>query len=115
MLGAPGQACKVAQARLGGGRIHHAMRTVGLCNSATEMMLERAVSRRTQAKLLADHQLVQGMIADSALEPEQIRLLLLQTARLIDNQPLSAARLPLAMRSADHPIAKTSASHSRTP
>src|SRR3546814_17759189 len=75
MLGAPGQAFKVAQARLGGGRIHHAMRTVGLCNRAMEMMLERAVSRRTQGKLLADQQFVKGMIADSALELEQFRLL----------------------------------------
>ena len=50
MLGKPGEAFKVAQARLGGGRIHHAMRTVGLCNRAMEMMLERAVSRRTQGR-----------------------------------------------------------------
>jgi acyl-CoA dehydrogenase len=59
MLGKPGEAFKVAQARLGGGRIHHAMRTVCVCNRALEMMLERAVSRRTQGRLLADHQFVQ--------------------------------------------------------
>src|SRR3546814_900533 len=97
MLGAPGQAFKVAQARLGGGRIHHAMRTVGLCNRAMEMMLERAVSRRTQGKLLADHQFVQGMIADSALELEQFRLLILKTAWMIDNQPHGAARMHIGM------------------
>src|SRR3546814_13814295 len=97
MLGAPGQAFKVAQARLGGGRIHHAMRTVGLCNRAMEMMLERAVSRRTQGKLLADHQFVQGMIADSALELEQFRLLILKTACMIDNQPHGAARMHTGM------------------
>ena len=51
---------KVAQARLGGGRIHHAMRTVGKCNRALEMMLERAVSRRTRGKMLGDHQMVQA-------------------------------------------------------
>ncbi len=45
MLGQRGGAFKVAQARLGGGRIHHAMRTVGQCNLAIEMMMERAVSQ----------------------------------------------------------------------
>ncbi|MEW9855752.1 acyl-CoA dehydrogenase family protein [Novosphingobium sp. M1R2S20] len=84
MLGEPGQAFKVAQARLGGGRIHHAMRTVGMCGRAIEMMLERAVSRQTQGKRFADHQFVQGMIGDSICELEQFRLLVLKTAWLID-------------------------------
>lgn len=97
MLGKPGEAFKVAQARLGGGRIHHAMRTVGLCNRAMEMMLERAVSRRTQGRLLADHQFVQGMIADSAIELEQFRLLVLKTAWIIDNEPHGAARTHIGM------------------
>jgi acyl-CoA dehydrogenase len=97
MLGKPGEAFKVAQARLGGGRIHHAMRTVGLCNRAMEMMLERAVSRRTQGKLLADHQFVQGMIADSAIDLEQFRLLILKTAWIIDNEPHGSARTHIGM------------------
>ena len=97
MLGKPGEAFKVAQARLGGGRIHHAMRTVGLCNRALEMMLERAVSRRTQGRLLGDHQFVQGMIADSAFELEQFRLLVLKTAWIIDTQPHGAARMHIGM------------------
>jgi acyl-CoA dehydrogenase len=97
MLGKPGEAFKVAQARLGGGRIHHAMRTVGLCNRAIEMMLERAVSRRTQGRTLGDHQFVQGMIADSAIELEQFRLLVLKTAWLIDNKPHGAARTHIGM------------------
>jgi acyl-CoA dehydrogenase len=92
MLGEPGGGFKVAQSRLGGGRIHHAMRTVGQCQRAVEMMLERAVSRRTQGKLLADHQFVQGMIADSIVELEQFRLLVLKTAWIIDNEPHGAAR-----------------------
>src|SRR3546814_13666197 len=65
---------KVAQARLGGVRVHHAMRAVGKCQRAIDMMLERAVSRRTQGRPLSDHQFVQGAIADSIIEPEQIRL-----------------------------------------
>ena len=97
MLGAPGGAFKVAQARLGGGRIHHAMRTVGLLNRAMEMMLERAVSRRTKGKLLADHQFVQGQIADSAMELEMFRLLVLKTAWMIDKLPPGAARMHIGM------------------
>ena len=97
MLGAPGEGFKVAQARLGGGRVHHAMRTVGRCNRALEMMLERAVSRRTQGKQLSQHQFVQGMIADSAIELEMFRLLVLKTAWVIDNQPHGAAQTLIAM------------------
>ncbi|TAL00062.1 MAG: acyl-CoA dehydrogenase [Rhodospirillaceae bacterium] len=97
MLGGPGEGFKVAQARLGGGRVHHAMRTVGQCQRALDMMLERAVSRRTKGKLLAEHQFVQGMIADSIVELEQFRLLVLKTAWIIDNEPHGAARPYIAM------------------
>ena len=84
LLGDRGGAFVVAQTRLGGGRIHHAMRTVGMARRALEMMLERAVSRHTQGELLAKKQLVQEMVADSWLELEQFRLLVLQTAWKID-------------------------------
>jgi acyl-CoA dehydrogenase len=102
MLGGPGDGFKVAQARLGGGRVHHAMRTVGRCNRAIEMMLERAVSRRTQGKMLGDHQMVQGPIAESIIELEQFRLLVLKTAWIIDEieggrEPHGAARTHIAM------------------
>ena len=97
MLGGPGEGFKVAQARLGGGRVHHAMRTVGKCQRAIDMMLERAVSRRTQGKLLSEHQFVQGPIADSIIELEQFRLLVLKTAWIIDNEPHGAARTHIAM------------------
>lgn len=102
MLGKPGEGFKVAQARLGGGRIHHAMRVVGQCQRALEMMLERAVSRRTQGRKLGDHQFVKGMIADSAIELEQYRLLVLKTAWTIDEveagrKPHSEARLMIGM------------------
>jgi acyl-CoA dehydrogenase len=97
MLGGPGEGFKVAQARLGGGRVHHAMRTVGKCQRAFEMMLERALSRRAQGRDLADHQFVQGYIADSAIELAQFRLLVLETAWIIDHEPHGAARTHIAM------------------
>lgn len=97
MLGGPGEGFKVAQARLGGGRVHHAMRTVGKCQRMIDMMLERAVSRRAQGRLLADHQFVQGDIADSIIELEQFRLLVMKTAWVIDNEPHGAARTLIAM------------------
>ena len=97
MLGAPGEGFKVAQARLGGGRVHHAMRTVGRCAKALEMMTERAVSRQTKGRMLGDHQFVQGMIADSVIELEQFRLMVLKTAWIIDTQPHGAARTHIAM------------------
>jgi acyl-CoA dehydrogenase len=98
MLGEPGDGFKIAQARLGGGRVHHAMRTLGMCNRAFEMMLERAVSRRTDGGLLADKQFVQAFIADSAIELRQYRLLVLHAAWTIDTKPHSReARLAIGM------------------
>ncbi len=84
MLGLPGQAFEVAQTRLGGGRIHHAMRTVATARKAFDMMCERVLSRSTQGELLANKQMVQEKIADSWAEIEQFRLLLLRTAWRID-------------------------------
>ena len=84
LLGERGHGFAVAQTRLGGGRIHHAMRTVGLVKQALAMMCERALSRTTKGTLLGSKQLVQAMIADSWIEIEQFRLLVLRTAWLID-------------------------------
>ena len=84
LLGERGDGFGVAQVRLGGGRIHHAMRSVGLLGRALDMMCERALSRRSGGRLLGDRQLVQAMIADSWLEIEQFRLLVLRTAWRID-------------------------------
>jgi acyl-CoA dehydrogenase len=84
LLGGEGQAFAIAQTRLGGGRIHHAMRTIATCNKAMEMMCERALSRSTQGSLLADKQFVQGYIADSYAQLMQFRLFVLYTAWEID-------------------------------
>ena len=84
LLGGIGEGFLVAQTRLGGGRIHHAMRTIGLVKSAFDQMCERALSRSTQGETLARKQLVQAMIADSWIQIEQFRLLVLRTAWRID-------------------------------
>ncbi len=84
MLGSPGSAFVIAQTRLGGGRIHHAMRTVGQLKRCFDMMCERVLSRETRDGRLADYQMVQDKIADSYIEIEQFRLLVLRTAWLID-------------------------------
>jgi acyl-CoA dehydrogenase len=84
LLGEEGQAFKVAQVRLGGGRVHHAMRTVGLAQRALDMMCERAVSRTTRGGRLAERETVQGYIAESYAQLAQFRLFVLRTAWLID-------------------------------
>src|SRR6266576_6108616 len=84
LLGGEGQAFVIAQTRLGGGRIHHAMRTIGMAKKALDMMCERALSRETQGSLLADKQFVQGYIADSYAQLIQFRLFVLYTAWEID-------------------------------
>jgi acyl-CoA dehydrogenase len=84
MLGKEGGGFVVAQVRLGGGRIHHAMRTIAMARTAFDSMCERVISRRTQGQLLSEKQMVQEKIADSWVEIEQFRLLVLRTAWLID-------------------------------
>jgi acyl-CoA dehydrogenase len=84
ILGGRGEAFVVAQTRLGGGRIHHAMRTVGLVSHNFDLMCRRALSRYTAGEQLAKKQLVQAAIADSWCEIEAFRLLVLQTAWKID-------------------------------
>lgn len=84
LLGGEGQAFAIAQTRLGGGRIHHAMRTIGLAQRAIDMMCERALSRTTAGSLLSDKQVVQGYVADSYAQLKQFRLLVLYTAWEID-------------------------------
>ncbi|MGB5755482.1 MAG: acyl-CoA dehydrogenase family protein [Acidimicrobiales bacterium] len=84
LLGPRGGGFVVAQTRLGGGRIHHAMRTSGRVQRIFDMMCERAISRTTQGELLSKKQMVQEMIADSWIEMEMFRLLVLRTAWRID-------------------------------
>jgi acyl-CoA dehydrogenase len=95
-IGAEGDGFVLAQKRLNGGRIHHAMRWVGQCNRAFEMMCERAVSRSTKGQLLGQKQMLQEMIADSAVEIRALRLLALHSAWVWDTQGASRARMEIA-------------------
>ena len=80
----PGDGFVLAQQRLGGGRIHHAMRWLGQAQRSLEIMCERAVSRESHGKLLGQHQMVQDYIALSHTEIEAARLLTFQTAWKMD-------------------------------
>ncbi|ROO87839.1 acyl-CoA dehydrogenase [Actinocorallia herbida] len=84
VLGGEGEAFAIAQTRLGGGRIHHAMRTVGLVQKSLDLLCRRALSRVTKGERLADKQSVQHAIAHSWAELESFRLLVLRTAWKID-------------------------------
>jgi len=96
LLGGEGQAFEVAQRRLGGGRIHHAMRAVAGARKAFDMMCERALSRTTQGDVLAQKQLVQEMVADSWIQLQSFRLMVLHTAWLIDQSSTAEARRQIA-------------------
>jgi acyl-CoA dehydrogenase len=84
LLGGEGEAFVIAQTRLSGGRIHHAMRAVGQAQYAFDMMCERALSRRSGDGPVAAKQLVQEAIALAYAEIEQFRLFVLRTAWRID-------------------------------
>ncbi|WP_369255370.1 acyl-CoA dehydrogenase family protein [Geodermatophilus amargosae] len=84
MLGPRGEAFAVAQTRLGGGRMHHAMRTLAQATRAFDLTCSRVLSRTTKGELLADKQMVQERIADMWVQIRQFRLLVLETAWLAD-------------------------------
>jgi acyl-CoA dehydrogenase len=96
-LGDEGQAFVLAQKRLGPGRIHHSMRWIGQCRRAFDALCERAVSVSVHGSRLADKQMVQQWIADSAAAIEAARLLTLHAAWKIDNFGSSNARVEIAM------------------
>ncbi|MEM9457134.1 MAG: acyl-CoA dehydrogenase family protein [Myxococcota bacterium] len=98
ILGRPGEGFKLAQARLGPGRIHHCMRWIGLCNRAFDLMARRAVTRRLSPdKTLADTQTVQNWIAESRAEIDATRLLVLHAAWRIDTVGVKAAREDISL------------------
>lgn len=96
LLGEEGKGFALAQARLGPGRVHHCMRTLGQCELALEMMCERALERRTFGKHLSEFANVQDWIAYSRVEIDQARLLVLRAAWLLDQQGNQAARVDVS-------------------
>ena len=85
LLGEWGHGFAMAQARLGPGRVHHCMRTIGQCELALALATERALERRSFGKVLADYANVQEWIALSRIEIDQARLLVLRCAWLLDH------------------------------
>ena len=93
LLGDEGAGFTMAQARLGPGRVHHAMRSIGQCELALELMCERALERRTFGMRVGDFANVQDWIAHSRLEIDQARLLVLRAAWTMDRAGSAAARV----------------------
>jgi acyl-CoA dehydrogenase len=96
LLGDEGEGARLAQARLGPGRIHHCMRLVGMAERAVELMCARAEERSAFGRPLADHGEVLAWIAEARLRIDQLRLMVLQAAWLIDEVGARAARTEIS-------------------
>ena len=97
LIGGEGEGFLIAQHRLGPGRIHHAMRWLGVSRRAFDALCERAVSSHAFGSVLADKQSIQNFVADSAAEMHAARLMTLHAAWKMDNEGASAARTEIGM------------------
>lgn len=98
LLGPEGHGFVIAQERLGPGRIHHCMRWIGICNRCLELMCQRALTRASApGRKLADEQIIQAWIAESAAEVRAARLMVLNCAWLIENKGVKEARQDISL------------------
>lgn len=114
VLGEEGGGFAIAQARLGPGRIHHCMRTLGAAERALQLTCQRVLGRQAFGKPLADQGVIQNWIADARIEIDQARLLTMYAAWLMDTADNKAARTEIsaikvvapnvALRIIDHAI-----------
>jgi acyl-CoA dehydrogenase len=96
MLGQEGDGFLIAQGRLGPGRMHYAMRAIGFAERALDLMCQRALTREAFGGPLAERGVVREWIARSRMEIDQIRLLVLKAAWLMDTRGNAAARSEVA-------------------
>lgn len=96
VLKGPGEGFAISQARLGPGRIHHAMRTIGVAERALELLCRRAVSRTTFGQPVAMRANIQDWIAEARIDIEKTRLLTLKAAYLMDTVGNKEARTEIA-------------------
>ena len=92
-----GRGFEIAQGRLGPGRIHHCMRTIGVAEAALEAMAKRLLSRTAFGKRLADHSVWEERLARARIDIEMTRLLCLKAADVMDKQGAKVGALDIAM------------------
>jgi len=98
LLGKEGSGFRIAQSRLGHGRIHHCMRWIGICERSFNMMCERAATRElTPGKFLGEKQLIQKMIAERRAEINAAKLMVLDTANKIDKSGSKDSKIEISI------------------